>query len=280
MKKFNIDAINKIKLPAGEAAKPPFSLLWIQASEPENRDTQNHRYHHHAFFEIHCVLSGKISYEFKERTLNVCAGQYIVIPPYLPHRVESLSDDFRKLTVAFDINGQEQLSSPKAWVEDTPDEVLSAVSLISRYSAEKHEYSKELIALWLQTAVYTVMSNTSYKLHSESDAETYDPRFLKAKKYIEDNYDVFFSCEGIADYCRLSAKQLGRLFLQYEGVGLSEFIRKTKLDAAKRMLVSSDKSQKKISEELGFSSVSYFNKFFMKWEGVSPGEYKKRQGEA
>ena len=276
MQKLNIDAINKIKLSAAKTAGAPFSLLWVHASEYQNRDTQNRRYHHHAFFEIHCVLSGTISYEFKERTLSARAGEYVVIPPHHPHRVESLSDDFCKLTVAFDINGQEYPSSSKAWVADISDEISDVVSLISKYSAEKHEYSKELITLWLQAAVYIVMSNSSYKLHSEKVGESYDTRFLKAKKYIEDNYDVFFSCEEIAEYCRLSVKQLGRLFLQYEGVGLSEFIRKTKLDAAKRMLVSSEKSQKKISEELGFSSVSYFNKFFMKWEGVSPGEFKKR----
>jgi AraC-like DNA-binding protein len=195
----------------------------------------------------------------------VRAGEYVVIPPHHPHRVESLSDDFCKLTVAFDINGQKYPSSAKAWVADISDDISDLISLVSRYSAEKHGYSKELITLWLQTVLYIIMSSLAYKIRSEDTAESYDPRYLKAKKYVEDNYDVFFSCEEVAEYCRLSVKQLGRLFLQYEGVGLSEFIRKTKLDAAKRMLVSSEKSQKRISEELGFSSVSYFNKFFMKW---------------
>ena len=277
MENINVDAINKIKLLDTKGGGGAFSLLWVQAAEPENRSTQNHRFHHHAFFEIHCVLKGEMRYAFKGRTLGAGEGQCVIIPPHLPHRVESMSAEFCKLTVALDINNIDGFSSPKAWVSDIGQDVMSVFSRISKYASEKHEYASELITLWISTAVYEIMEGSSYKLHSENAEQQYDTRFLKAKKYIEDNYDVFFSCEDVADYCRLSAKQLGRLFVQYEGVGLSDFIKKAKLTAAKKMLTSTDKTQKRISEELGFSSESYFNKFFMKHEGVSPGEYKKRQ---
>ena len=279
MEKINVDAINKIKLLENKDGVGAFSLLWIQAAEKENRSTQNHRFHHHAFFEIHCILRGVMRYALKDKIITVSEGQCAVIPPNVPHRVEQLSDDFCKLTVALDINNIEGISSQRAFVTGIDGDVMHTFSLISKYASEKHEYSAELINLWVTTAVYGIMEGSSYKLHTENAEQPYDTRFLKAKKYVEDNYDVFFSCEDVADYCRLSAKQLGRLFMQYEGISLSDFIKTAKLTAAKRMLLSTDKTQKRISEELGFSSESYFNKFFMKHEGVSPGEYKKRQGE-
>ena len=91
MEKINVDAINKIKLLDTNGGSGAFSLLWVQAAEPENRSTQNHRFHHHAFFEIHCVLSGEMRYAFKGHALGVKEGQCMVIPPHLPHRVESRS---------------------------------------------------------------------------------------------------------------------------------------------------------------------------------------------
>lgn len=278
MEKINVDAINKIKLSAWGTVKSPFSLLWIQASERGNKETQNRRLHHHAFFEIHCVLCGKMSYAFKDGNITVSEGQCVVIPPLLAHRVELLSDDFCKLTIALNVDGVEGVPAHSVWVSAIDEDVLRTFSLISRYATEKREYFAERITLMLSEAVYGIMEGSPYKLHTEAAEQSYDARFLKAKKYIEDNYDVFFSCEEVAEYCRLSAKQLGRLFIQYEGVGLSDFIRMTKLGAAKRMLLSTDKNQKMISEALGFSSVSYFNKFFMKWEKISPSEFRKRNG--
>ena len=61
----------------------------------------------------------------------------------------------------------------------------------------------------------------------------FDKRVIKAKMLIEDNTDIFFTCEELSGYCRISAKQLGRLFKKYEGIGLLEYIHRQKTEAAK-----------------------------------------------
>lgn len=279
MEKINIDAINKIKIPARQE-QSPFLIYWIQATSSENRDTLNHRFHHHAFFELHFITEGEICYGFKEKSITVRSGQFIVVPPLMVHRVEDHSAEFCKLTVAMEIekNSPEFDSMVKlcARVFDIDRDVISAISIIGEYSRTRQEYSVERISLWLQAVVYGVLTKAPHRSVSQNLDDSPDTRFLKAKKYIEDNHDVFFSCDEVARYCHLSTKQLGRLFLQYEGIGLSEFIRNAKLDAAKRMLSQSDRSQKRISEDLGFSSVNYFSKFFSKYEGVSPDEFRKK----
>ena len=281
METINIDMINKIKLLSGGVGNGSFSLLWLMASSSQNADTLNCRFHHHAFFEIHYITQGTIHYDFKGYAVPVRAGQYIVIPSGLVHKVGEHSADFCKLTVAFEVGDRESafcsIASGRARAFDIDEDAACAISMISKYSHGRQRYAGELISLWLQALVYRVMSSVPSDSRLPRYSESKDPRFLKAKKYIEDNYDVFFTCGEVAAYCRLSTKQLGRLFLKYEGVGLLEFIRQAKLAAAKRMLLSTDKTQEEIGKALGFSSVNYFNKYFSKYEGISPGDFKKQK---
>ena len=103
-----------------------------------------------------------------------------------------------------------------------------------------------------------------------------DMRLFKAKQFIKDNPHVVLGCDDLASYCDISAKQLNRIFLKYERVSLLEYIHMCKVDEAKRRLSESSSSIQEISEDLGFSSVYYFNRFFTKHIGLTPGDYRKK----
>lgn len=57
--------------------------------------------------------------------------------------------------------------------------------------------------------------------------------------------------------------------------GLNELINKRKTESAKALLLSTDLTIKSISEKLGFKDSNYFSKVFIKYQGLSPKEYKK-----
>jgi AraC-like DNA-binding protein len=78
----------------------------------------------------------------------------------------------------------------------------------------------------------------------------------------------------------LSPKQLGRLFEKYEGKTVLEFIHEQKINSAKQLLLESDELQETISKKLGFSSVHYFNKFFISHTGMTPSKYRKMASSA
>ncbi len=105
-----------------------------------------------------------------------------------------------------------------------------------------------------------------------------DVRLFKAKQFIKDNPNVFAGCKELAMYCNVSPKQLNRIFVKYEGVPLLKYIHNEKLMQAKEMLFTKKGSLSEISENLGFSSVYYFSKFFTDREGCSPGAFKKLNG--
>jgi AraC-like DNA-binding protein len=140
--------------------------------------------------------------------------------------------------------------------------------------SSKKDYRSEMIYLSLCNLLFEIAelsdnSSKTKKHHSDSD-----DRVFKAKKYVEDNFDIFFSCQEVAAYCRISEKQLGRLFVKHENKGLLEFIHEKKLEMITKLLLRKNISHTLVAEQLGFSSAQYYGKFIRRMTGMTPEEYK------
>ena len=82
---------------------------------------------------------------------------------------------------------------------------------------------------------------------------------------------------SIAYYAKLlciSPKHLSATIKIMSGQTASEWIDNYVIIAAKAMLRSSSKTIQQISNDLNFSNQSFFGKFFKKYVGVSPTEYR------
>ena len=98
---------------------------------------------------------------------------------------------------------------------------------------------------------------------------------MLAKEYIEDNILRSVSVPEVAAYCCISSKQLTRIFLSEDGICVSEYIRRARCSHIESLLLESRYSLKEISDIMNFSSEYYFNVFFKKHAGMSPGAYRK-----
>ena len=279
LKNAGIEAINKVTIPEEGIFGGYPRVLWINAACSENKYTLNLKPHNHAFFEMHVIGSGSIVYRFKEREVTVSGGQIVLIPPHVIHCIPYSSEDFQKMTVAFDADGElaELLAGRGRRAIDMSEDSLESFDFIIRRASAKSLCSELMIKNRLCELIFAVAETAAVK--SLSTTPPYDTRIVKAKKYIEDNPHIFFSCDEVARYCNLSPKQLGRLFQQYEGISLLAFIHGQKIENAKHMILDTDELFETISEKLGFSSVNYFGKFFAKHTGVTPGDYRRGRSE-
>jgi len=67
-----------------------------------------------------------------------------------------------------------------------------------------------------------------------------------------------------------------KMFKKFTGVSPGQYHLQLKLMRAKELLISSDKTIKEISDELGFQSIYYFSNLFKKKEGINPSQYRKK----
>ena len=95
----------------------------------------------------------------------------------------------------------------------------------------------------------------------------------KAKKYIHANPDC--KVADIAQHCLLSESALFALFKSEANTTPNGMRQQILCEKATVLLTTTDRSVQEISNELGFSSTSYFRKVLAKTMGQSPRQIRK-----
>ena len=255
------------------------NVLWIGGFTTGNKDTLDFRPHNHTFFEIHLVTKGSLTYHFGGEDSYLSDNTYLIIPPNSIHSITLHSADFAKLTVSFEATKGSPFYSALLQKCNKalpfPKDVSDSIDFMLRRSLDKFEYTDVIIKNRVYEMLALIVESYAPKIVNPSEKLT-DSRIKKAKKYIEDNPQIFFICDEVAYYCNISAKQLGRLFKTYEGCTLLEYIHKSKIAQIKQLIGETDLVFDEISRCLGFSSVNYFGKFFTRYTGMTPGEYRRK----
>ena len=96
--------------------------------------------------------------------------------------------------------------------------------------------------------------------------------------YIEDNYkNPNLSVVNIADICNKSRSYLSTVFKAATGKTITVFVNELRIEAAKKLLRTTEISVNSISVEVGFNDVKYFSRVFRKMENIQPSRYRATQ---
>jgi AraC-like DNA-binding protein len=95
-------------------------------------------------------------------------------------------------------------------------------------------------------------------------------------QYIAANYDIAFTLEELAVRCNLNPSYFSRLFRERTGTPLFEFINRVRVDRAAHLLKNSSMTILEIAMTVGYNNVSFFNRYFRKLKGCSPGEFRRK----
>ncbi len=102
-----------------------------------------------------------------------------------------------------------------------------------------------------------------------------NPHIKQCKDYIFSHLHDKLTVQQIAEELHMNENYLSNIFMENEGITLSEYIMTEKLNRAKNLLKYSDYSYSEIAAYLGFSSQSHFGSRFKKETGYTPGEYRR-----
>ena len=96
------------------------------------------------------------------------------------------------------------------------------------------------------------------------------------KPYLQDDLTL----SVLAEQCKLSNVHLSQVLNQHFQLNFYDFVNQYRIEESKKMLLSSDcdnLSVLGIAFDSGFKSKSSFNRYFKKYNGMSPSEFKKRK---
>lgn len=93
-------------------------------------------------------------------------------------------------------------------------------------------------------------------------------------KYIHANYNETPNVNKVAASVNLSTAAFCRYFKKQTKMTFTDFVNQYRITQAKTLLLA-DKSVSETCYEVGFESLSYFNKLFKKIGGINPSAFKK-----
>ncbi|HEX2958835.1 MAG TPA: AraC family transcriptional regulator [Chitinispirillaceae bacterium] len=97
----------------------------------------------------------------------------------------------------------------------------------------------------------------------------------KALEFLNAHYGEKISINDMASAANCSVSHFSRIFKEETSVAPSDYIMKIRLDYAKRMLRSDEKTLTQVALDCGFNSSSYFSHCFSRTYNISPSDYKK-----
>ena len=97
----------------------------------------------------------------------------------------------------------------------------------------------------------------------------------KAQMFIETYLSLPLTVFEVANAVNLNPRYLYKLFMQYTGVGIKEYITDHKMQMAKELLERTGLSVKEIALNVGIKDPNSFSKLFKLMVGMSPSAYRK-----
>lgn len=98
----------------------------------------------------------------------------------------------------------------------------------------------------------------------------------KVLNYIDRNIKRGVTLDMAAAYVGMSASYFSKFFKKYTGVNFITYVTDRKIEAAKDMLLNTDRPVVNIAYDLSYSETNYFSKTFKKKVGVTPTEYREQ----
>ncbi len=97
----------------------------------------------------------------------------------------------------------------------------------------------------------------------------------KAKQYIDENYMKELTLDDVSRVVNISSYYFSKVFKEETGENFIDYLTKLRIEAAKKLLKTTNKSMKEISAEVGYSDPNYFSRNFKKYTGKTPTDYAK-----
>lgn len=97
---------------------------------------------------------------------------------------------------------------------------------------------------------------------------------MRIINYLYQNSTEPISVDSIAEHVHFSRSFISHMFKKNNGVSISEYLCRIRLENAENLLNTSDLSISAIAAEVGFDDANYFSKIFRRKHGMSPRAYR------
>ena len=231
-------------------------------------------------YQINYITEGSGVFETTDAQYQVVPGSMLILRPGMWHRYKpDPSTGWNEHYIGFNGDfcsylfqeGFFQLTKPVVYVGFQESLLKLFFEIIQQVKEEKtgHQQVSSASTILLLSKILFVVRNQEFA------GKSIERTIQKACLYFRDNLNTNINIEQLANELNVGYSYFRQMFRKYTGISPTQYHLSLRIQRAKDLLVSTDKSFKEIAIDLGFESYFYFSRIFKDKTGRSPLEFKK-----
>lgn len=255
-------------------------ILWVTKSEMGPK--AGVKSHAHPFYHIFHIVGGQFRFCVNGERHDLQPGQTLLVPPQVEHGY-TIGDDSNGqcMEIKFSL-GQSTLDAQltKAGLQISDS---SLVELLFRQILEEYaalgKQADEAAAAYLLALLNALCEPDRHQKQNHRfrylDASSYSPLAQRIVRYLESHYSEDLSLDSLAASMDYNKSYLCVAFKKDTDQTILDCLNMIRIRRAAELIVYSDHSLAQVSEMCGFASVSHFNRVFLKYAGITPGQCRR-----
>jgi len=157
----------------------------------------------------------------------------------------------------------------KHWgLEVDRDELRRAYFRTRVLSPREHDSIVKMLAIFSQ---HLAMVSNQVLVRQEHPEP---PMITRAKDYIQEHQSDDLSLGQVARAVNTSTFYFCKVFKKATGINFTDYVSRVRIEKAKNLALNPNLRISEIAFEVGFQSLTHFNRVFKKITGLSPSEYR------
>lgn len=255
--------------------------------------------HFHDTYELYYLLEGERYYFIDQETYLVKSGDVVLIRPNQIHKTscagtprherillqieESMVEPFLRVCQAGTM--EELFHLGAAVIKTDREEERQIQSLMEQLETElsvRQEFQKGaagLLVTRLVLLLFRCRQKTSWYQEPETVQTWKHQKVHEVAGYLMKYPETQESLSQLADRFYVSKSYLSRIFKEVTSFTVNEYKNISRIKKSQELLTGSRYSVTEIAEILGYETVTYYERVFKRYTGMTPLRYrKKREG--
>ena len=237
---------------------------------------------HHCFHYLY-VKDGEGTMQIGDTLYDLKPEHIYLTPPLVPHEIKSYDVVLSAYEVKFTLFDSDFLED----VVSLPNELnLADTNIEGVFESlfvelrNSDGLSDKFTELKFEELLYTLIRKNQQNSASEEGSTGFSHAFASVLAYMESNISKEIALQDLADTAHMEKIYFLKRFKAELRETPMSYLRKLRINKAKKLLVNSDMNVTQISAAVGFQSIHHFTGVFKKSVGMSPTEYKDKKKHA
>lgn len=231
-------------------------------------------------YQINYITDGKGVLESEDNHYQLKPGSLLIIRPGAWHRYKPFRQTgWKEQYIGFNGVIAGQFFSHSFFLPNQPviqvgirEEIIDTyLKIFDLVKEEKPGFQQIASGLVIKLMGYIF----SFETQKEFTGKHIAPIIEEARFKMREKVDQVLDMEKLAQEYHIGYSYFRKMFKSYTGVAPHQYHLELKMMRARELLLSTNKSIKEISFELGFQSIHYFSRIFKIKTGVNPSQFRK-----